>query len=125
MKSGYKRKIRVVFVASGSVRRAHAAAEFALASGWMEARAHCLPPMMAAFAGLAQEPAWIWADLVVALDRYAHQALPPLPSAVQVKCYEFPEPVDEAAWPALRHALRGRVEGMVAGLAMMERAAQE
>ena len=125
MKRGYKRKLRVVFVASGSLRRAQAAAEFAAASGWMEARAHALTAMMAASGQAAQEPAWVWADLVVALDMGAYQALPPLPSAVQVKYYDFPEPADEAAWPALCAALRRSVEGLAAGLAMMQRAAQE
>ena len=125
MKRGYKRKVRAVFVASGSFRRAQAAAEFAAASGWMEAQAHSWPPMMAASGQAAQEPPWRWADLVVALDDAARRALPPLPGAVQVRCYDFPEPADEAGWPALREALRRRVEGMAAGLAMMQRAAQE
>ena len=125
MERGYKRKVRVVFVASGSLRRAQAAAEFATAGGWMEARACCLPSMMAASGQTAQEPPWRWADLVVALDRGACQALPPLPDAVQVKCYDFPEPADEAGWPVLWDALRRRVEGMAAGLAMMQRAAQQ
>ena len=125
MKRGYKRKVRVVFVASGDLRRAQAAAEFATSGGWMEARAHALAPMMAASGRAAQEFSWLWADLVVALDMGACQALPPLPDVVQVKCYDFPEPADEAGWPALRDALRRRVEGMVAGLVMMQRAAQK
>ena len=125
MKRGYKRKVRVVFVASGSLRRTQAAAEFAAASGWMEAQAYSWPPMMAASGQAVQEPPWLWADLVVALDMGACQALPPLPDVVQVKCYDFPEPADEAGWPALRDALRRRVEGMAAGLAMMQRAAQQ
>ena len=125
MKRGYKRKVRVVFVASGDLRRAQAAAEFATSGGWMEARAHALAPMMAASGRAAQEFSWLWADLVVALDMGAYQALPPLASAVQVKYYDFPEPADEAAWPALCAALRRSVEGLAAGLAMMQRAAQE
>ena len=125
MKSGYKRKIRVLFVASGSARRAQAAVEVATASGWMEARACCLSPMMAAEGPAMQEPAWDWPDLVVALDEPARRQVPQLPPSVRVKCYEFPEPEDATAWLATLGALRSRVLGMAAGLAMMQRAARE
>ncbi len=125
MQSGYKRKARVVFVASGSLRRAQAAADAALASGWLEARACCLPPMMGAQGAAAQEPGWDWPDLVVALDEPARRQVPALPPHVQVRCYEFAEPAREADWPALQNALWERVWGMAAGLAMMQRAARE
>ena len=125
MESGYKRKIRVLFVASGSARRAQAAAEVATASGWMDARASCVPPMMAADGPALQEPAWDWPDVVVALDEPARRQVPQLQPSTRVKCYEFPEPEDAAAWPATLAALRSRVLGMAAGLAMMQRAARE
>lgn len=64
-----------------------------------------------------------WADLIVTLDAEAEKCCPPLPTHLQKKYYPF-EPVEGpniTAYRKLRDAIRTHIEGMIGGMAMMEK----
>ena len=130
----YKRKAHVLFVGSGEVCRAMVATAFANSMGaaWMEARAvalHESPAPHCAIVGYdlpAQplhrlDPENIdWADLIVTLDETADLACPPLPAAVQKRCYPFPQPENADDLRRVRDAIQQRVEGIIGGMRMLE-----
>lgn len=69
-----------------------------------------------------------WADLVIALDEEAARRCPPLPAAAQKRFYAFDVPVDRDKLHAcrqLRDGLRARIEGIRAGLRMLEKDSRE
>ena len=124
---GYKRRARVVFLGGVHPAPANLATHYAHKFGavWMEAQAAVLP-------GVAGEVAVLdntmldWADLVVTLDSMAQVNLPRLPSGVQHRHYPFepiPPAADKAAWGELAARVRQRVEGMIAGMRLLEKAA--
>ena len=90
----------------------------------MEARAAVLPGVAGDVAVL-EEAAVEWADLLVTLDAAALAACPPLRPGLQHRHYPFeplPGVADKSAWAVLAGRIRERVEGMVGGMQMMQRA---
>lgn len=143
---GYKRKAHIVFL-SESASLAAMAEGFANSIGaeWMEARAAALSPatldaltvqvMAEAGIEIAQkqfqlpiEPLLQWADLLVTLDAESEGHCPPLPPGVQKRHYPFPvlEADDDlTGCRVLRDKVKARVEGMVGGMKLLEKAARE
>jgi protein-tyrosine-phosphatase len=135
---GYKRKAHVLFVASGEASRAAIAALFAntLGQRYMEARAVCLDraplttelrdAMRASGVVTGDEmlcalnaSSLAWADLLVTLDEAADRACPALPKSVQKRCYVFARPNNLVSLQLTRDAIKQRIEGMIAGMAMI------
>ena len=135
---GYKRKARVLFVASGDGSRAAMAAAFAntLGQAYLEAPAVCLDhapattelreAMRASGVAMADEmlcaldaSSLAWADLLVTLDEAADRACPPLPKGVQKRCYVFARPENVVDLYRTRDAIKQRIEGMIGGMVMM------
>lgn len=124
---GYKRRARVVFLGGLHPAPANLAAHYAHKSGaaWMEAQAAVLPGVPGEVAVL-NNVMLDWADLVVTLDSAAQIHLPPLPDGVQHRHYPFepiPPVADKAAWGELVTRVRQRVEGMIGGMRLLEKAA--
>lgn len=133
----YKRKVRVIFVASGDICRAQMAHTIAqhLGRDCLETRAftlqaHALTPFARSILnalGITPEQAsqqWqaeqlAWADLIIALDEAADAALSPLPATAQKRCYPFLPAQDMAGFERLRCALEQRIAGMLGGVRMM------
>lgn len=138
----YKRKARIVFLAGGDGGLALMAAGFAntLGAKWMEGKAGNFsrtPLASAAITAMHESdisllaeslPApdaklFQWADLVVTLDAEAEKLCPPLPTHIQKKYYPFgtAEGSNIAAYRKVRDAIRTRIEGMIGGMAMLEK----
>lgn len=122
----YKRKARILFLGGLHPVPPNLAAHYAnrLGADWMEARAAVLPGV-AGDVSVLDDEALQWADLLVTLDASANAACPPLRSGLQHRHYPF-EPIpgvaDKLAWTALAARIRERVEGMIGGMQMMQRA---
>ncbi len=126
---GYKRRARVVFLSGLHPAPANLAAHYAQKSGseWLEARAAVLPEVVGDVPVL-DDAMLAWADLLVTLDAAAYAAKPALRAGMQHRHYPF-EPIppasDKAAWQALAAQVRARVEGMIGGMRLMQKAADE
>lgn len=99
----YKRRARVLFLASDE--KAEHAAHYAREVGytWIEAQAATsMPPPPDLLS---------WADLVVSLDTYAYDKLPPLPPTARHVHWPVTEP----------HDIESRVNGMLGGMHMLQR----
>lgn len=120
--SGYLRPARVVFLTGRTDGLAAEAADWAnrQGAGWMEARARRLPQAggnLACCGGDDLE----WGDLLVTLDAAALADMPCRPTRMQHRHYPF-EP-GAASFGQLLSALHGRIDGMLGGLRLMQRAA--
>jgi hypothetical protein len=126
---GYKRRARVIFLGGLHPAPANLAAHYAqkLGSEWLEARAAVLAGVEGEVPSL-DEAMLAWADLLVTLDHAALAAKPVLRAGVQHRHYPF-EPIpavsDKAGWQALAARVRSRVEGMIGGMRLMQKAADE
>ncbi len=122
---GYRRLARIVFLTGRADGLAGVAAEWARAQGaeWMEARARRLPGVEAALAVYDEEDR-LWADLLVTLDAAALSGALGRRAGLQHRHYPF-EPADGISGNELEQAVRRRVEGMLGGLRLMQRAAQD
>lgn len=126
---GYKRRARVVFLSGLHPAPANLAAHYAqkLGSEWLEARAAVLPEV-AGDVPVLDDTMLAWADLLVTLDAAACAAKPALRAGMQHRHYPF-EPIppasDKAAWQALAAQVRVRIEGMIGGMRLMQKAANE
>ncbi|HUW29404.1 MAG TPA: hypothetical protein VMV97_12420 [Sulfuriferula sp.] len=123
---GYKRKARILFLGGLHPVPPNLATHYAnrLGAEWMEARAAVLPGV-AGDVPLLTDDVLAWADLLVTLDAVANAARPSLRSGLQHRHYPFeptPEVDDKPAWSALAGRIRERVEGMIGGLRLMQRA---
>ncbi|MDR3391564.1 MAG: hypothetical protein P4L77_07480 [Sulfuriferula sp.] len=125
---GYKRQARIVFLGGLHPAPANLAAHYAqkLGSEWMEARAAVLSGVPGEVA-IIDDGMLAWADLLVTLDAVALAQRPPLRAGMQHRHYPF-EPIplidDKAAWGAFAARVRERVEGMIGGMRLLEKAAQ-
>lgn len=122
----YKRKARILFLGGLHPVPPNLAAHYANRHGtdWMEARAAVLPGVTGDVPVL-DDDALQWADLLVTLDAAALAACPPLRPGLQHRHYPFeplPGVADKSAWTVLASRIRERVEGMVGGMQMMQRA---
>lgn len=125
---GYKRQARIVFLGGLHPAPANLAAHYArkLGGEWMEARAAVLSGVPGEVE-VINEGLLAWADLLVTLDAAALAARPPLRSGLQHRHYPFepiPPAADKAAWSELTVRVRERVEGMIGGMRLLEKAAQ-
>ncbi|WP_124949878.1 hypothetical protein [Sulfuriferula thiophila] len=125
---GYKRQARIVFLGGLHPAPANLAAHYAqkLGSEWMEARAAVLTGVSGEVAVL-DDALLAWADLLVTLDGAALAARPPLCAGMQHRHYPFepiPPVTDKAGWSELAARVRERVEGMIGGMRLLEKAAQ-
>lgn len=125
---GYKRQARIVFLGGLHPAPANLAAHYAqkLGAEWMEGRAAVLPGVTGDVAVL-DEALLAWADLLVTLDAAALAARPVLRPGLQHRHYPFepiPPAADKAAWSELAARVRARVEGMIGGMRLLEKAAQ-
>jgi hypothetical protein len=126
---GYKRRAQVVFLGGLHPAPANLAAHYAhkLGEQWLLARAAVLPDV-AGDVPVLNDDMLAWADLLVTLDAAALAAKPALRAGVQHRHYPFepiPAVTDKAAWQALVARVRARVEGMIGGMRLMEKAADE
>lgn len=124
---GYKRKARVVFLGGSHPVPASLAAHYAnrLGDAWMEARAAVLPGV-AGDVPVMDAALLAWGDLLVTVDEAARVACPPLRPGLQHRHYPFepiPAAVDKDAWTVLAVRIRQRVEGMMGGMRLMQKAA--
>lgn len=122
----YKRKARILFLGGLHPVPPNLAAHYAnrLGADWMEARAAVLSGV-AGDVPVLDDEAVQWADLLVTLDASANAACPQLRSGLQHRHYPFepiPDVADKLAWTALAARIRERVEGMIGGMQMMQRA---
>ena len=125
---GYKRRAQILFLSGVHPAPANLAAYYAnqLGGQWMVARTAVLPGISGEVVALDAD-ALIWADLLVTLDDAALAATPSLRSGLQHRHYGFapiPPSTDKIAWQAFNRCVRERVEGMIAGMRMLEKAAQ-
>ena len=125
---GYKRQARIVFLGGLHPAPANLAAHYAqkLGAEWMEARAAVLPGVSGEVE-VINDSLLAWADLLVTLDAAALAARPQLRSGLQHRHYPFepiPPATDKAAWAELAVRVRARVEGMIGGMRLLEKAAQ-
>ena len=125
---GYKRQARIVFLGGLHPAPANLAAHYAqkLGSEWLQARAAVLLGVNGEVAVLDAE-LLAWADLLVTLDAVALAGRPPLRVGLQHRHYPFePIPVvaDKVGWSELAARVRERVEGMIGGMRLLEKAAQ-
>ena len=125
---GYKRRAQILFLSGEHPAPANLAAHYAnqLGGQWMVARAAVLPSISGEVAAL-DEAALAWADLLVTLDDVALAAKPWLRPGLQHRHYGFapiPPSADKIAWQAFNRCVRERVEGMIAGMRMLEKSAQ-
>ena len=126
---GYKRRARVVFLSGLHPAPANLAAHYVhkLGSEWLEARAAVLPGVEGDVPAL-DEAMLAWVDLLVTLDAAALAVKPALRAGMQHRHYPF-EPIpsvsDKVAWQALAAKVRSRVEGMIGGMRLMQKAADE
>ena len=125
---GYKRQARIVFLGGLHPAPANLAAHYAqkLGSEWIEARAAVLPGVSGEVAVL-DDALLAWADLLVTLDSTALAARPPLRAGMQHRHYPFepiPPVADKTGWSELAARVRERVEGMIGGMRLLEKAAQ-
>lgn len=123
----YKRLAQIVFLSGLHPAPANLAAHYAnrLGAQWMRARAAVLPGLRGDVPVLSEELI-AWADLLVTLDTVALAARPPLRAGLQHRHYGFepiPSAADKSAWRELAADVRKRVEGMIGGMQMLERAA--
>ena len=145
---GYKRKARVLFLSSGNSRSLMAAG-FAnqLGGNWLEGQPAVLKKQdydsMAVKVLQESGVEWggsnpeevnetllKWADLVVLMDAEAEQYCPALPQGVQKRSYFFDDPAGQADTAAklnenyrrVRDQIRQRVEGMIGGIKMLQKA---
>jgi hypothetical protein len=123
----YKRHARIVFFCGSHPAPASLAAHYAntLGSEWMAARAAVLPGVTGEVPVL-DEAMLAWADLLVTLDAAALAAKPPLRPGLQHRHYAFeplPEVADKVAWGELAAHIRQRVEGMIGGMRLLQKAA--
>jgi hypothetical protein len=123
----YKRQARIVFFCGSHPAPANLAAHYAnsLGSEWMAARAAVLPGV-AGEVPVLDDALLAWADLLVTLDAAALAAKPPLRPGLQHRHYPFeplPEVADKAAWGELAMRIRQRVEGMIGGMRLLQKAA--
>ncbi|MDP2025047.1 hypothetical protein [Sulfuriferula sp.] len=124
----YKRKARIVFFCASHPAPANLAAHYAntLGSDWMEARAAVLPGV-AGEVPVLDGTALAWADLLVTLDAAALAARPPLRAGLQHRHYPFepiPDVADKTAWRELAARIQQRVEGMIGGMRLLQKAAR-
>ncbi|MES2407031.1 MAG: hypothetical protein V4528_06890 [Pseudomonadota bacterium] len=122
----YKRKARILFLGGLHPVPPNLAAHYANGQGtdWMEARAAVLPGVTGDVPVL-DDDVLQWADLLVTLDAAALAACPPLRPGLQHRHSPFeplPGVADKSAWTVLASRIRERVEGMVGGMQMMQRA---
>lgn len=122
----YKRKARILFLGGLHPVPPNLAAHYAnrLGAEWMEARAAVLPGV-AGDVPVLSDDAVAWADLLVTLDAAANASRPPLRPGLQHRHYPFeplPDVTDKPAWSALAVRIRERVEGMVGGMQLLQRA---
>ncbi|MHB1332627.1 MAG: hypothetical protein ACYCY1_08530 [Sulfuriferula sp.] len=122
----YKRKARILFLGGLHPVPPNLAAHYTNRQGadWMEARAAVLPGVTGDVPVLGDD-ALEWADLLVTLDAAALAACPPLRHGLQHRHYPFeplPGVADKSAWTVLAGRIRERVEGMIGGMQMMQRA---
>lgn len=122
----YKRKARILFLGGLHPGPPNLAAHYAnrLGAEWMEARAAVLPGV-AGDVPVLSDDAVAWADLLVTLDAAANAARPSLRPGLQHRHYPFeplPDVADKPAWSALAARIRERVEGMVGGMQLLQRA---
>jgi hypothetical protein len=128
-KMGYKRRARVVFLGGLHPAPANLAAHYAqkLGSEWLEARAAVLPGVQGEVPAM-DDAMWAWADLLVTLDAVALASRPALRAGMQHRHYPF-EPIpavsDKTGWQDLAARVRSRVEGMIGGMRLMQKAADE
>ncbi len=125
---GYKRLAHIVFLSGLHPAPANLAAHYAhkLGGEWMAARAAVLPGVVGEVPVLDEE-LLSWADLLVTMDAVALANYPPLRPGLQHRHYPFepiPAVADKTAWSALAARVRERVEGMVGGMRLLEKAAQ-
>lgn len=126
---GYKRRARVIFLGGLHPAPANLSAHYAqkLGGEWLEARAAVLPGVQGEVSVL-DDAMWAWADLLVTLDAVALASRPVLRAGMQHRHYPF-EPIpavsDKAGWQALAERIRSRVEGMIGGMCLMQKAADE
>ncbi len=123
----YKRKARIVFFCGSHPAPASLATHYAntLGSDWVEARAAVLPGVAGEVPVLGDD-AVVWADLLVTLDAAALAAKPPLRAGLQHRHYPFepiPDVANKAAWRELAARIRQRVEGMIGGMRLLQKAA--
>ena len=120
--SGYLRPARVVFLTGHTDGLAAEAADWANrhGAGWMEARARRLAQAGGNLACCSKADLE-WGDLLVTLDAAALADMPCRPTHMQHRHYPF-EP-GAASSGQLLSALHGRIEGMLGGLRLMQRAA--
>jgi len=149
---GYKRKARVIFLSSGNGSRSLMAAAFAnqLGGEWMEGYAAVFSEQtpdplaievlqeagmdMAGQSVSILNEAWLnGSDLLVAMDPEADQRCPPLPAGAQKRCYFFADPTEKgksslnakALYREVRDQIRQRVQGMIGGMKLLQRASVE
>ncbi|WP_205617144.1 5-formyltetrahydrofolate cyclo-ligase [Pelomicrobium methylotrophicum] len=141
---GYKRRVRVLFLASEAPEAALLAARIAAREGgaWLEPQAASVAAPSTSSAGggpgrreipaappPVEEALLGWADVVITLDRTAEQRCPSLPQGVRRRYFALPVE-DEHGGDAARARARWRDEltqrilALIGGLRMMERDAQ-
>ena len=144
---GYKRKAHIVFLC-GANKLSLMAEGFANALGnqWLEGRAavlavdaggSCVYQVMSEAGvelsgrqGQALDAALLqWADLVVTMDEAAKAGCPPLPAGVQLRHYPFDDPdsgqATLTACRQIRDQVRARVEGMIGGMKLLQKASSD
>lgn len=146
---GYKRKARVLFLSSGNGSRCLMAACFAnqFGANWLEGqpavfKKHDFDSLAVEVMhesgvewgggnpGEVNEALLKWADLVVLMDPEAEQCCPPLPQGVQKRSYFFDDPAGKVGtaenlkenYRKVRDQIRQRVEGMIGGIKMLQKA---
>ena len=149
---GYKRKARVIFLSSGNGSRSLMAAAFAsqLGGEWMEGYAAVFSEqspdplaievmqelgmdMAGLSASILNETELNGADLVVTMDPEADRRCPPLPAGVQKRGYFFADPAEEgesapnskALYRQVRDQIRQRIQGMIGGMKLLQKASVE
>ena len=125
---GYKRRAQILFLSGAHPALASLAAHYAnqLGASWMAARAAVLPGVCGDVPELNAELLG-WADLLVTLDAVALAARPSLRAGMQHRHYGFgpvPPGADKIAWREFNRCVRERVEGMIGGMRLLEKAAR-
>ncbi len=141
----YKRSAHVLFIDAGGLCRSHMAAAWVnhLGNEWLTAQSAEIDPhsMNPNAIGVMREvgidlsnwplscltPGMLaWADLVVTVCCRADERCPALPAGAQKKYWPLDNPGQTdgdgtQTWRLVRDDIRGRVEGMIGGMHMLER----